>query len=761
MRLSTHSILGIALAGVLGILLIAPAPVSSQTPKPDLVVSGLVNPPTTALPGDSFVVTSTVANQGAGAAGISVTKFWLVSTTGPTKKNLKGVQNIPALAIGANATPPTTISVYSDTKPGTYFLQACADGDTDVSESNEGNNCKTTTGTITVNDVPDLTVTVLTSPPASVPQGGTFSVTDTVVNNGDVPAALSTTVKYTLTSTANGSKIDLKGKQTVPVLGPGQSFTDVQSLIVRPETLPGTYTLTACSDSGKIVTESNEDDNCKTATGTVQVTPMPDLIVQQATVAGVPLTVNQGDTVAITSVVRNQGLAGAAGSTLKFVLIDTSTLTEKNLKGTQAVPALGQGGQQTFQTNVIVYGDTAPGTYNVQVCADSGKVVGEISDGNNCTAAPGVVTIEGLPLSAAELAVNALTDPPTTALPGDSFQVTASVKNKESGPGGVSTVTKFYLQSTTGPTRKNLKGIQTVPDMGALEVVAVPVTVEVYSDTAPGTYFLQACADGDEVLNEINEVNNCRTTTAQVTVQQIPDLEVATVGNPPSSIFPGQLLSLPNVKVTNVGPVGAPASTVKFYFISATARIDLKGSMAVPAVGAGGSFTDTAAGLKVRPETLPGVYHAQACADSGKVVVEQDEDNCTQSTGMVTVNALPDLVVNNVQLVGPSVAVARGGTLAITAPVKNQGLGNAGTSKTKFTLVVTPGAAPVKNLDGLQNVPALIAGDKSKVQISVGVFSETPVGTYYVQACADTENTVSETNDNNNCATSTDLVTVQ
>ena len=50
-------------------------------------------------------------------------------------KNLKGVQAIAPLGPGESDGATVALSVYSDTDAGTYTLQACADGDGDVSEA--------------------------------------------------------------------------------------------------------------------------------------------------------------------------------------------------------------------------------------------------------------------------------------------------------------------------------------------------------------------------------------------------------------------------------------------------------------------------------------------------------------------------------------------------------------------------------------------------------------------------------------------------
>jgi subtilase family serine protease len=84
-----------------------------------------------------------------------------------------------------------------------------------------------------------------------------------------------------------------KPPEAVGPLGPGATFTHTLTLTVRPETVPGTYRVQACADSGKAVIESDEDDNCKTSVGTVQVTPAADLLVQKVAVLDDPMTVAQ------------------------------------------------------------------------------------------------------------------------------------------------------------------------------------------------------------------------------------------------------------------------------------------------------------------------------------------------------------------------------------------------------------------------------------------------------------------------------------
>jgi hypothetical protein len=216
--------------------------------------------------------------------------------------------------------------------------------------------------------------------------------------------------------------------------------------------------------------------------------------------------------------------------------------------------------------------------------------------------------------------------------------------------------------------------------------------------------------------------------------------------------------------VQNVGPIVAPASTVKYYLVSLADQslIDLKGTQAVPALTPGQTFTENQ-DVKVRPTTPPGFYALRACADSAKVVPEpDDEDNCLTSAGVVEVHALPDLVINRVTVEDSPVVVARGASFNVTSVVKNQGLGDAGASTTKFYLILTPGAAQKKGLTGTQSVPPVPLQRKFNSTVSVQVEENTIPGTYYVLGCADeVVKSVVENDDNNNCTTSLETVVVQ
>ena len=759
MGLSSSRAVGFAVGLGLGISVLNPAVALA---RPDLIVS-IGEPPSTARAGDSFALQSTVTNVGPDPTTILTTvKFYLM--LGNTRvKNLKGVQAIDPLPAGQSQGGLMALSVYSDTEPGVYTVQACADADGDVTEVTNDNNCDDALTQITILESPDLVVTSVQNPVSTAGQNQEILAKSTVKNIGIVDAP-STIVKYWLVSNADGSRHDLSGTQQVPVLEAGDSFTSQGNARIRAETLPGSYKLQSCINTGSAaVPEGDEENNCLTSSGNIQVTAVADLVITSVTVVpALPKTLAPNADIAFTVVVKNIGLAQARAATMKLLLINTSTGTEKNLNGTASIPVVNAGASVTVTKTVKVYSDTASGTYTVQACADSTKIVVELEDNNNCGNADGVLTVQGVTVSQADLVVLSVADPPASVLPSATFDVTATVKNQgsEASP---ATITSFFLVNVSNGARKNTKLGQNVPGLAPGEFQSPTGTITLYSDTVPATYRLEGCADGPKSFLEVNDNNNCGPlSTGTITVQQVPNLVVSSLSNPPGTAPIGSKFNVTS-SVRNTGSVTSGLTNTKYYLFSTLdgSRQDLKGGQPVPQLNAGQTFSSQVI-VEIRggddaPE--PGTYKLRACADGRSVVVESNEDdNCFTSSGIVKVVGPPDLMVTSVTVRNAPLTVARGGAVTITAAIKNFGEGTAAAATARYWLV---NAQTRKNLNGTHLYPQLTSGSSSSVQKVVTVFSDTVPGVYNVQVCADGNEVVPEVSETNNCLDSSTTVTVQ
>jgi CARDB len=242
---------------------------------PDLVESAVSNPPATVGFGQHFSVTDTVSNQGGGFAPASSTRYYLSpdATKSITDKLLGGARSVRLLEPGTSSTGSRTVNVKSSIAPGTYFLLACADDKNVVVEGDETNNCRASSTTVVV-VAPDLIETSVTDPPASRAVGGTFTITDTVQNQGTA-AAIASTTQYYLSLNIKKSKSDVRFSATrsVPALGIGASSGGSVVVTVPAGTPVASYFVLACADDTKSIPESNETNNCRASSQQVTITP--------------------------------------------------------------------------------------------------------------------------------------------------------------------------------------------------------------------------------------------------------------------------------------------------------------------------------------------------------------------------------------------------------------------------------------------------------------------------------------------------------
>jgi len=251
------------------------SPATMQVTRPDLVPTAVSDPPAAVTPGGTFKVTDTVQNQGLVAAAASTTRYYLSAHPQSSSRDtlLTGSRSVPGLAPGASSAGATvTVTVPSTVALGTYFLLACADDGAAVAETDESNNCRPSATPIVVTR-PDLLVTAVSNPPVAVTRGTSFKVTDTVQNQGLVPAGVSTTRYYLSTDRVRSAGDTLlSGTRSVPSLAPAAAFTGSTLSVTIPATIAATnYYLVACADDTAVVAETDEANNCHASTTQVAV----------------------------------------------------------------------------------------------------------------------------------------------------------------------------------------------------------------------------------------------------------------------------------------------------------------------------------------------------------------------------------------------------------------------------------------------------------------------------------------------------------
>jgi uncharacterized repeat protein (TIGR03803 family) len=240
-----------------------------------------------------------------------------------------------------------------------------------------------------------------------------------------------------------------------------------------------------------------------------------------------------------------------------------------------------------------------------------------------------------------------------------------------------------------------------------------------------------------------------------------PDLVVAALSAPPAAAVPGS--RFPALETTrNQGGSDARSSQTRLLLSTDPLRdpsdVLLNGAHAVPLLGPGAESTITVQ-LTIPAATPFGLYYLLACADFAARVVESNESNNCLPAANVMLVSRPDLRMTS--FTGPA-AASPGDFLSIVDAVENQGGIDARESRIRYYVSLDPVRDALDlRLGGARDVPLLTPGAVSTGAAAPTLSRTTPLGTYYLIACADDTSRVVESDEGNNClvAPSTLLVT--
>jgi YD repeat-containing protein len=122
-------------------------------------------------------------------------------------------------------------------------------------------------------------------------------------------------------------------------------------------------------------------------------------------------------------------------------------------------------------------------------------------------------------ITAPDLVVTVISNPPATAAQGTSFSVTDTTANSGNASAAASTTNyRLSLDNVITTSDALLTGTRSVPSLAAATNSSGSVNVTIPAGLASGTYFLGACADGENTVAESNETNNCLASTGTIIV---------------------------------------------------------------------------------------------------------------------------------------------------------------------------------------------------------------------------------------------------
>jgi subtilase family serine protease len=566
-------------------------------------------------------------------------------------------------------------------------------------------------------------VSVAASPATATeagPVGGAFRFART----GDTTAAL--TVHYTVGGTATPG-IDYGALSGIVTIDPGSATAVVPVMPIDD--------LAVESNESVIVSVAPDPSYVVGSAGavvTIISNDSPsDLVVTALTG---PSTAGAGSPITVNDTTKNQGVGPSEASVTAFYLSTNAVIDATDISlGTRNVGALPPGMTDSAATTFTVPATAPVGSYYLLAKADSALTVAESNENNNLKSG------SLIPVGP-DLVVSALTVP-STAAAGASMSVTDTTKNQGGGSAAAS-ATSFYLSANVlldaGDTPLGNRSVGALGS-GLSETVSTPLAIP--SNTAAGTYYIVAKADGPGAVTETQEANNVKFSTA---FKIGPDLIVSSASIP-SAAGAGFPLTV-NDTVKNQGTSAAGPSTTSFY-LSANFQLDstdkFLGSRSVPALPAGATNAGSTA-VTIPADTDLGQYFILVSADDTNAVQESAETN-NVSYGVTRVG--PDLTV--FALTAPASAVA-GATIVVTDTVKNIGGGSAGVSTTRLYLSSNFTFDALDQEIGSRAALALGPNATNAGSAPVTIPTGTAAGLYYIIAVTDADNAVPETGETNN-----------
>ncbi len=449
--------------------------------------------PTAAVAGTAVTLSSTVSNSGTASTGTTFTDvFQVANDASGTGATVIGTFTNPVRAAGTSGA--ATLS-YTFTSAGTKYVRACADQNASfvgtIAESNEGNNCGAWTAvTVTIANLTPGAVT-----PTAATVGVAVTLSSTISNTGNASTGTTFLDLLQVANDASGNGVVSIGTYTHPVIAAGGSSPATVSYTF---TSAGTKYARFCTDTGYVITESDDGDNCGAWTA-VTVTG-PNLTAGSVT----PTSATMGSAVTLSAIVTNNGSSSTGGVFLDLFQVANDALGTGAVSiGTFSNPVRAAG---TTNPATLSYTFTSIGTKYVRVCADSGSAIGESNEGDNC----GAWTLVNVVGVGTGIDLTAGTINQSTAVVNVATTFTATVSNAGTDTTGTTFTDNFQVANDAAGS-------------GAVSIgtFANPVTAggsastasRSYTFTSTGVKYMRVCADNNAsmvgTITEINEGNNC------------------------------------------------------------------------------------------------------------------------------------------------------------------------------------------------------------------------------------------------------------
>ena len=441
----------------------------------------------TSITASGLNVTTTVRNNGNVKLAPFRVGIYLSTDTviDPATDYLVGTRTVTDLQAGASSTQGQTITV-SAVPNGTYYIGVYADDLSQITETNETNNARSTTTTILV--APDLSANFVTGTISSTNLNISASVRNLGTKNADNVA-----VNFYLSTDPTITSADLLLCSTTLAAVAAGATQSANTTCPVASVPAGTYYVGMIVDPNNTIVETNEDNNVRPSTSTF--TLAPDL-------AGITLTASlsfSGTSVTVFSGVRNGGNQAVNDVAVNFYLsTDTTITTADSFLCSRTISTLPIGGTNSASVTCSVT-DQPSGTYYVGMIVDPDNTIVESNEANNTLATTTTFSL-GPDLSF------------TTALSafksGANVNIGSGTVRNGGNQDASNILVNYYLSTDTTITTSDIfLCSRTIPTLAVSATSVTNLTCPL-TGIPSGTYRVGGIVDPANAIFETNEGNN-------------------------------------------------------------------------------------------------------------------------------------------------------------------------------------------------------------------------------------------------------------
>ena len=276
------------------------------------------------------------------------------------------------------------------------------------------------------------------------------------------------------------------------------------------------------------------------------------------------------------------------------------------------------------------------------------------------------------PRGTPDLVVRSVQTTPRTPTAGQTFTLSASVRNVGNGTSGATTLRYLYYRSSSRDWV--VVGTDSVPGLSPSR--SSQESIRLTAPSRAGTHYYNVCVVA--VRGERNTSNCSDNLRVTVTGGGTPDLVVQSARASPSTLAGGEVFTL-SATVRNVGSGTSAATTLRYYYYRSSSR-----DWVVLGTDSVGSLSPSSSSFESIRLTVPsraGTHFFNVCVAS--VAGERNTSNCSDNLRVtVTGGGTPDLVVQSARA-SPS-TLAGGEVFTLSATVRNVGSGTSAATTLRY-----------------------------------------------------------------------------